>query len=168
MLIVFGNANSRKKYIPLNTGQIRSQPVATYYSPYLHFLCFCFQRSLAFLRFDGYTIFICITAANFPKRRRKPFGIKRRQSCYYFEFWLSAVFIKKIQKTGFGTTEKSGERGKIFGRICKDLPVLLHAFLAFCEDLNLLNLSQETGRGIAIQHDRPTSEASGKDGGEEN
>lgn len=81
---------------------------------------------------------------------------------------MSAVFIKKIRKTGFGTTEKSGEKGKIFGRIGKDLPVLLHAFLAFCEDLKLLNLSLETGRGIAFQHDRPTSEASGKDGGEEN
>lgn len=136
MLIFFGNANSRKKYIPLNTGQIRSQPVATYYSPYLHFLFFfalkglwpfCDLMAIKFL-------YAGITAANFPQRRRKPFGIKRRQSCYYFEFWLSTVFIKKIQKTGFGTTEKSGERGKFLVEYAK---IYRYSYMLFLHSVRI-------------------------------
>lgn len=41
---------------------------------------------------------------------------------------------------GFGIIEKFGEKGKIFGRIGKDLLVFLYVFFVFCEDLKFLNL----------------------------
>ena len=67
---------------------------------------------------------------------------------------MSAVFIKKIQKTGFDT-KNVGEGGNVL--------------VVFCDDLELLNLSHDTGKGVTIQHhDRPSSETSGKDGGQEN
>ena len=87
-----------------------------------------------------------MTAANFPQWRRKPFGVKRRQNCYQprsqgFSLWIWEG--RQIQR------EKPWERGWTVIILSSDCRlyslrklrkwglVLLHAFLAFCEDLNL-------------------------------